>query len=1096
MAHRKIHIAFSIALLGALAAAPAFGAQKKAAPAKKAGATPTPTPTPANGLDADQQKALKEAQKDKKTGPADAALFAGDVDSSPEWFKKTDEVIAQLTDLIKTLPDGDVKATRMIQLAELYWEKASRLHLRSVKQYNKVYDDWFMKNGAEKGIPEPKLDDSQSDAVMNKAVAIYEYVIKKYPNNPMGDQAHYYLGQSYLQLAKKDQAVNTFKKLVERYPKSQFIPDAYLGLGEFFFENKKVDDAIEWYGKATQPQYKMTKNWGYARYKLAWAYENKGDYRGAVNLFKEVVQYSIDAEKNGTKLEYKEQALKDLVTAYAEVGNVDEAEGYFHSISGGQDYYRKFLELFGAQLFAQGRDDESIAVYRKLVALDPMSSSALTYEGEILKAHMRKADRPAVLAQLQRIVAMVKPDSPWVQHNQGEMEKIQSERDALESSVAKYAREVFEEGRKLSGDQQLKDFQQAEQFCDYYLQTFPNVANGNSYRLRMMIAEVQYKSALSSAAPKDPKWVVGKLTAAQDNYLKVAEQDAPKGTENFRALAAEDAIFAADEIFKRVPPSKRPDPTDHTPRDIPDLEKNVVLRPVDAYIKYVPKGPKIIPVRYRGAYLAYEFNQFDDAVKRFQDVIDGAPGTEQGRLAADLILNIFETKNDPASVNAYAKKFLKIQALASQHYTDKEDNQQKDYHRELQSVIERSSMKMVQALEQQQKFADAAVAYLQFTKDYPTSNLAETAYYNASVAFEKGEKVDEAIKVREEFIKKYPNSDHTPDVILYLGDNYRKTTDFSHASDYYELLAEKHPKFKSSCDALYNAGFFRENLGETQKAIGDYRAYMKQCADHADTHEVLFTIAELYEKKKDVPNATKTYDEYIKTFGAKKSPDNFLDAKARIATMTYDAGKKKDAYMKYADITTSYKGLVREKAKIGPIGLGAAAKAAFYTVEPKFEEYESLKLTLPQKKLASDIKKKLAYIKPLRGQYENVVLDYKHGDWAVASLYQIGLLAEDFVKAVKEAPIPPEVKTDDQKQLYVLDLQDMFQPVEDTAVEYYTKCLNTSYEYKIYSEYTRKAMEGLERINAAQYGKDPEMRLAAGTQNTSAFESSPLLEVK
>jgi len=39
-------------------------------------------------------------------------------------------------------------------------------------------------------------------------------------------------------------------------------------------------------------------------------------------------------------------------------------------------------------------------------------------------------------------------------------------------------------------------------------------------------------------------------------------------------------------------------------------------------------------------------------------------------------------------------------------------------------------------------------------------------------------------------------------------------------------------------------------------------------------------------------------------------------------------------------------------------------------------------------------------------------------------------------------------------------------------------------------------MDGLERINAAQYGKDPEVRLAAGTQNTSAFESSPILEVK
>ena len=259
---------------------------------------------------------------------------------------------------------------------------------------------------------------------------------------------------------------------------------------------------------------------------------------------------------------------------------------------------------------------------------------------------------------------------------------------------------------------------------------------------------------------------------------------------------------------------------------------------------------------------------------------------------------------------------------------------------------------------------------------------------------------------------------------------------------------------------------------------------------------MLFTIAEIQERKKNTLEAMKTFDEYIKTFGPKKSPDNFLDAKQRIATMLYESGKKKEAYLKYADITTSYKELIRQKAKIGPTGLGAAAKAAFYAIEPKFEEYQALRLTLPQKKLASDIKKKLTYIKPLRTSYENVVLDYKHGDWAVASLYQIGRLAEEFVSSVKDAPIPPEVKTDEQKQLYTLDLQDTFQPVEDTAVEFYQKTLNTSYEYKIYSEYTRKAMDGLERINAAQYGKDPEVRLAAGTMNTSAFESSPILEVK
>ena len=214
----------------------------------------------------------------------------------------------------------------------------------------------------------------------------------------------------------------------------------------------------------------------------------------------------------------------------------------------------------------------------------------------------------------------------------------------------------------------------------------------------------------------------------------------------------------------------------------------------------------------------------------------------------------------------------------------------------------------------------------------------------------------------------------------------------------------------------------------------------------------------------------------------------------RIATMVYESGKKKDAYLKFAEVTHSYQELIREKVKIGPTGLGAAAKSAFYQVEPKYDEYEAIKIELPQKKMAAAIKTKLLMTKALAKDYTSVV-EYKHGDWAVASLYQMGKLSEQFVTAVKDAPIPPEVKTDEQKQLYLLDLSDAFQPVEDAAVQFYSKCLTTSYDYKIYSDYTRKSMDGLERVRPSEFAKDPEFRLAAGT-NTATFESSPIIEVK
>lgn len=1018
-------------------------------------------------------------------GPADASKFTGDMDDSPAWFKKTDDAIAQLTDLVRSLPEGDVKATRMIQLAELYWQKSSRLHQRAMKSHNAKYDDWFNRELAAKGVREPRVNDEpaekESDQVMKKAIAIYEHVIKKFPKNPRGDQAHFYLGQSYLQMAEKEKAIATFKKLVQRYPSSEYISDAYLGLGEFFFDNKKVDDAMENYKKAAKPG---SKNYGYALYKLAWCYANKSEYQTALDLAKKVVQFSMQP---GQSLEYKEQALKDMINWYTEVGDVDGAEAYFRSVSNDPVYYKKFLVIFGSRLFEQGRDDESIKIYRRLIALEPMGNDNLTYEGEILKAYIRKADRPAILAQLDRIVKMVDPQSQWAKANQSQASEIKRQRDSLEGTVSKYAREVFEEAKKLSLAQKLRGLGQAEQFCNYYLLTFPTAKN--AYPIRMMLGETQY--ALGQLN-KDPRVKEQKFSAALDTYVKEVEAD-PKG--EFLALAAENAIFATEEIVKIRKPSPRPDAKDKTPRDIPGAEANII-RACDVYVKHVPKGPKAVASRYKAAYLFYEFNQLDEATKRFAEVIQISPNTPQARFAADLTLDILNTKADPAAVNAKAKEFLKIAALVNQ-----KDDDGKSYRRTLQDLAERSSYKICEMAVGAKKHADAAACFGGFVKEYPSSDLADEAYYSMAVAFAESGEFDRAITVREDFIKRYPTHERTPEVIFFLGSNNRKVTEFDKAADYFELLATKFPKYggekddgSRSCDALYNAAFFRENLGETQKAIADYRQYMKQCNSRGDVHEVLYSIALIYERKNDRANATKTFEEYNRTFGAKKSPDNYLEAQVKIADMVYASGKKKEAYAKYQGVIDSYRNLVKKKTKIGTTGLGAAAKSAFYVIEPKYQEYNAVKMS-DKKTLAANIGKRLKMIKPLRDSYERVVLDYKHGEWAVAALYQIGKMSEDFVVAMKAAPIPDELKTEAQKDLYLYELGEQFRPVEEAGIEYYLKCLNTSYDYRIYNDFTRNSKAALERMRASQYVPDTEFRLAAGS-NVAMFESSPIVEVK
>jgi TolA-binding protein len=193
-------------------------------------------------------------------GPiAVASDFSGDIDVSEGWFKKTDEAIRMLTDLIKSMPDSDAKATRMVQLAELHWQKSSKLHLVAMSKHNRLYDEWVAADGARRGLPEPQIfshpDERASAGEMERAIELYKHVISKYPNNSRAHVAHYYLGQTYFGLARDDDAKSVFQRLIEKYPNSEYVPDAYRALYEHYKSHGDLENAQRYY-ELLGPQWK------------------------------------------------------------------------------------------------------------------------------------------------------------------------------------------------------------------------------------------------------------------------------------------------------------------------------------------------------------------------------------------------------------------------------------------------------------------------------------------------------------------------------------------------------------------------------------------------------------------------------------------------------------------------------------------------------------------------------------------------------------------------------------------------------------------------------------------------------------------------
>ena len=142
------------------------------------------------------------------------------------------------------------------------------------------------------------------------------------------DQVLFYMGFNYKELQQQKKSQSAFTELIKRFPQSPFIPDALLAFGEFFFEIDEMQAALKFYDRAAR--FKKSKVYGFAVYKRAWCHFNVGLHRKALEDFLEVIRYSnTEGKRNRNRLSLLNEATKDLVTAYAQVGKGSKAIDFF-----------------------------------------------------------------------------------------------------------------------------------------------------------------------------------------------------------------------------------------------------------------------------------------------------------------------------------------------------------------------------------------------------------------------------------------------------------------------------------------------------------------------------------------------------------------------------------------------------------------------------------------------------------------------------------------------------------------------------------------------------------------------------------------------
>ena len=995
-------------------------------------------------------------------------------------IERFEAFVARYPEEPRTTPDA------IFRLAELYFEQSKDEQRLAQKEYEEKL----------KRLPPGEEPPPEGAVKFDKSVALYRKLIEKFPKYRLADGVHYLLAYVLEQQGELEEARDTFALLIDRYPQSKFVPEAWMRIGEYWFDSPGADAneglqkaAVAYLHVAEHPEGALYDK---GLYKLGWTYYRLDQYDPAVANFVKLIDtydardkeqedaerlpgagvgFTLAQEKKQTAGggELREEALQYTAISYADEqwGGVDKAKAFFAK-GPPRRWESQFWRKLGDIYFDQTKHAAAIECYQIVLSKDPAAPFAPQLQQKIVQAWERDREFEKAWQARDALVKQFGEGSPWFEANRKDPEVLAKTRELMERSI--YGSAVFHHQQAQTYkkaqkyDLALKEFQAAALAYGTYLERFPHAKN--LYETRFFHAETLYNSL--------------RFEEAAAEYSKVRDDNTDGRYLNESAYAVVLALQKEIERLERAgkmetlplyKAAERPKELALKPVELEELWKRQVSA-ADAFLKVMPKDEKAPELLYKSGETFYRHNQFDEARRRFRQLIDTYPGAPVAEFASNLTLETFLAEQDWAKVEAFSGEQLRG---GGKKIEEKRRG-------ELSGIKLGARFKRATSLMDAKQYDEASKLFIAAVDDDPKVEFADKALNNAAFCYQQAFRFDSALKLYERLFTQYPQSALADTALFLVGFSAEKAFDFDKAIDRYEVLVDRYSQSPKRPDALYNLAHALERLqryGEAQRA---YVRYAQTFPDKEDAPAMLFTGALVAERTKNWRGEISDLTDYIRRFKRnEKEKERIVVAYLKIGLAFKQLGSEASARSSFQDAVAEYD--LRKLQPADLIAAAAAAEAKFNLAELELANYDKVKIEARgrgsgfEKSLKAALNKKAEEREKALGLYKEVAFKYKRPDWVVAALYRAGYLDERFAAALNEAPIPPEIKRAGEE--YVAQYQDQLAqlsvPIDERALEAYKKALITARELKIANEWTRHILESLDKYDHKSFPllKDP-----------------------
>ena len=1003
--------------------------------------------------------------------------------------------ISVYEEFIKKHPKSAYTPDTLFKLSELYYERTNDEYMTANEDFEQKLKEY--REGKLKEEPERPSRD------LEKIIAIYKRIISQFPDYRYSDVVYYLLAytlwdqgdekrsrlsESLMDMGELErmteppeflESEKIFSELVKKYPNSKFIPEAWVRIGEYYFNSEESNDqvqmdhylstALEAYTNAANALKDNPNKQLYDKilYKIAWTYYRKNDFNMAAKYFADLLDYyeAQTAKDKNAKTDLRPDAIAFLTILFSNDfwpgAGVEKAKVFIvnrGNPSYARDYFlelgdKLYFDMVGAIINNRSNFLEAVDAYKYAISLDPLNPKNPELQERIIESFTRPDNFDPDTASAERKVFLTQynKNSEWWKKNQiNNTAAIQWVEKTVEKLLAYTASSYHERAQKLREEGKIEEasrmYRAAADVYGEYLALFPH--SKNWYELSFFYAEclffssryyeaaIQYEKVRDSRAGK--KYFKDAIKSAWIAWAKEIEEQ----TKN-KKLAELNIVMSKD----------RKDGEKIEPKPLEEQWK-ILITDYEKYLAKEPKSEEAPKILFHEMQIYYAHDDFDNARKIATELMDKYKKEPAAKTAAELVVESYLTVKDWDKVAEWSEK------VQQQGYGDQ------GFRLEMSKLEAGALFKRAERLFNEGKYEEAAAEYIRLVNKKPENEFADRALMNAAKSYEKLRKFDSAAKIYERIYTEYPQSEFASNSLFLVAQNYEKGFKYEGAIDKYLLLADRYPESEQRASALYNAAMILDNTQNYQKSIEYFQRFIKLFPDHAAVADVTYRIILINEKMKAWKDVIKSCELFIKKYsGDQKQASRVVESYVKIAEAYEKIGNPKLTMKAYEDVLREF-----HKRNLGPNTRAAyfAGKSKFIQAESLFQKYDLLKIGGSPKTLKRDLEAKAKMSLEVKKAYE-AVFPYRQAEWTLASLYRIGNTQQRFAASLYEVPVPKELKEEEEKEMYRVQLEEFAAPIEDKAVELYEVARKKAAEMKVVNQWTKKTLESLNKLRPSQY---------------------------